>query len=109
MAGCATANGADCFLASGFCDATGVLAGAAFAPDTEVFIATFFGGVCLPLAVALLTFTLATGFFGVPAPRFFSVNSNAGLGRDLSRGMACGPMRVISAAGFTPAAAAAFA
>ncbi len=52
---------------------------------------------------------LTTGFFAAAIPAFGSsflaANSNAGFGIARS----CGPMRVSNAAGFTPAAAAAFA
>jgi hypothetical protein len=76
-----------------------------------VFGAECFGGSFLEAALAALAGTffalgLAAGFFAaVFGSSFFSVNSNAGFGIERS----CGLMCVIKAAGFTPAAAAAFA
>src|SRR6202035_2987307 len=73
---------------------------AAFAADAEAF--AFFE---LATLIDLVFLALGVGFFGEADSSFFSVNSNAGLGSDRS----CGLMCVINAAGFTPAAAAAFA
>src|SRR4029077_4468604 len=76
-----------------------------------------FGPGLLAFAVVFLSFGLATGFFAAAdlGSSFFSVNSNAGLGRVRSCGTMLvgfrrvGFIRVTNAAGFTPAAAAAFA
>src|ERR1700728_808247 len=88
-----------------------------FAVDVDFLPRSFFAAVLLVLAAAFfavagffvtcIVFAEATAFFvtGAGGSSFFSVNSNAGLGS----GRSCGPMRVMSAAGFTPAAAAAFA
>jgi hypothetical protein len=75
------------------------------------FAGTCFALVLLAGAGFFLAFAFATGFFAPAAfgSSFFSVSSNAGFGRALSCMGTLGPMRVISAAGFTPAAAAAFA
>jgi hypothetical protein len=62
----------------------------------------------VPLTTAFLARDLTAGFLATAAfagSSFLSLNSNAGLGTLLS----CGLMREISAAGFTPAAAAALA
>src|SRR6266567_6146956 len=77
----------------------------------EVFAATIFGLAVLT-GLILLTLAFAAGFFADADSSFFSVNSNAGLGRERScgpSGLTCGVVRVMSAAGFTPAAAAALA
>src|SRR5271169_1982601 len=103
VAGCAAAGDADDagFPASGLGEATWVVVAAAFGPAAFAFAATFFEVTPLPDFVFLV---LAFGvvFFADADSSFFSVNSNAGLGRERSWGF----MRVISAAGFTPAAAA---
>src|SRR5580700_2529280 len=98
---------ADFFFVSGFCPATEVFPLPAFAPDAAAFATAFFGGTLLPFALTFLTLALGAVFFATAdfGSGFFSVNSKAGLGSARS----CVLMRVISAAGFTPAAAAALA
>jgi hypothetical protein len=105
--------------------------GCAAADGDVVFAATFFGAGLFAFAVVLLSLGFAAGFFAAAfGSSFLSVNSNAGLGSALSCGIVlvalllgrfalatCAPaefmrvefMRVIKAAGFTPAAAAALA
>ncbi len=72
-----------------------------------------FAGAALEADRATTFFTLTlAGFFAAAALgfSFFSDNSNTGLGNARSCAPSpCGPTRVTSAAGFTPAAAAAFA
>src|SRR6266567_4642165 len=102
--GCAAvdAAGAYCsaFLPAGF---GGIAcAAAAFGRKAGAFTTTFFEGAPR-VAFVFLTFAFGASFFADADSSFLSVNSNAGLGRVRS----CGTMRVISAAGFTPAAAAA--
>src|SRR6266567_4315065 len=76
----------------------------------EVFAATLFG-LAVFIGLILLTLAFAAGFFADADSSFFSVNSKAGLGSERScgptGGLTCGVIRVMSAAGFTPAAAAA--
>jgi len=84
-------------------------AGANFAVFTSAF-GFFPTTVALgTLAASVLAFDLPAGFFATPETAFGSslscVNSNAGFGTARS----FGPTRVSKAAGFTPAAAAAFA
>jgi hypothetical protein len=105
------------FFHSGLCPKE--VAFAPLAPPVEPFETILFGGCALPFAITLFPLVLVAGFFGTAGldSSFFSLNSNAGLGRDRSLKLLCRLarelgsvfMRVISAAGFTPAAAAALA
>jgi hypothetical protein len=96
-----------------------VFATPALGSEAELFAATFFTLELLPafaLPIAFLAFALSAGFFAAAdfGSSVFSVSSNAGLGR-----VPCGTelagvtffelSRVVSAAGFTPAATAIFA
>src|SRR5579872_5802753 len=84
------------------------LAAADFGAVAAGLTAAFFGAPALVVRAAVrFSFFRATGFFAAAdfGSSFFSVNSKAGLGS----GFSCGPVRVRSAVGFTPAAAAAFA
>src|SRR4029077_10538582 len=76
----------------------------AFGADAGGFAVTFFA-LAGCTALAFLTFAFGAGFFPEADSSFLSVNSNAGLGRVRS----CGLMCLMSAACFTPAAAAALA
>src|SRR5215469_11922031 len=94
-AGCA-------FVASALC---GPRTAAGLSADTGCFVTSLLAAT--PLAgVGADFFALGFGagfFVAAFGSSFFSVNSNAGFGTKGS----CGLMRVFSAAGFTPAAAAA--
>lgn len=95
------ADGRGCFLVIGLRAAACAVV-ATFGADAEGF--AFFELATL-IGLVFLTLALGVGFFVDADSSFFSVNSNAGLGSARSRGLMC----VISAAGFTPAAAAALA
>ena len=92
------------FFAPGFGGAPCVAPATVFGAAAGDFPATFFELVAFA-AFGFLTLAFGAGFFADADSSFLSVNSNAGLGRVRS----CGTMRVINAAGFTPAATAAFA
>src|ERR1700758_3544156 len=84
------------FLAAGF----GAVCALALA---GCFANSFFGAGFTLFAIACFTLSRGAGFFAatVFGSNFFSVSSNAGFG------IPFGLIRVVSAAGFTPAAAAA--
>jgi hypothetical protein len=103
---CAAADEADCasFCVSGLCQTPCVVVATTFVPDAEPLAKIFFELI----ALLLLTLVFTGAFFAGADSGFFSVNSNAGLGSVRSWGIILvGLRRVISAAGFTPAAAAA--
>ena len=102
--GCAATTGADCFLGSVLWARCAVVVATGFDRGAGAFATDLFAASALPARV-LLTLGFGAGFFADTESSFFCVNSNAGLGRVRS----CGPVRVSSAAGFTPAAAAALA